>query len=214
MPLVNFKKYSEARFQISLVVLLAFFAIAPFFEHKLLLDIFTTSVVVFAVLGVSEHRKLLMVGSLLGLTSASLIWAEGWIPAKAILLTTMFVTIIYYLLVIGTILTSVLQARHVNREALSGAMCAYLLFGFLWAHVYAGLENLNTGSFSSQITSPISDATIGNGSISFRQQISEFAYFSLVTLSAVGYGHIISITRPARNLAALEAILGNYTSPF
>jgi len=78
MPLVNFKKYSEARFQIFLVVLLVFFAIAPFFKNKLLLDIFTTSVVVFAVLEVSEHRKLLMVGSLLGLTSVSLLWAGIW----------------------------------------------------------------------------------------------------------------------------------------
>ena len=127
MLLVTIKKYGEYRLQIFLVVLLAFFAIAPFFDNKLLLDIFTTGVVVFAVLGVSQHRKLLILGSLLGITSASLIWVESWIPGKAIFVTTMFITIMYYLLVIGTILSSVFQARSVNRETLSGAVCAYLL---------------------------------------------------------------------------------------
>jgi len=55
MPLVTIKKYGEYRFQVFLIVLLTFFTIAPFFENKLLLDIVTTSVVVFAVLGISQH---------------------------------------------------------------------------------------------------------------------------------------------------------------
>jgi hypothetical protein len=134
MPLVTIKKYGAYRFQIFLVVLLSFFAIAPFFENKLLLDIFTTSVVVFAVLGISQHRKRLILGSLLGITSASLIWVESWIPGKAILATTMFVQIVYYLLIIGTILSSVFQARFVNRETLSGGyvlICCLDFFGLM-----------------------------------------------------------------------------------
>ena len=204
MPLVTIKKYGEYRFQIFLVVLLSFFAIAPFFENKLLLDIFTTSVVVFAVLGLNPHRKLLILGSLLGITAVSLIWLESLIPSKALLATTMFVQIVYYLLIIGTILSSVFRAHFVNRETLSGAVCAYLLFGFLWANVYAGLENLSPGSFSGHIQG----STIENESLSFRQQVPQFSYFSLVTLSTLGYGDITPMTRPARNLAALEAIFG------
>jgi hypothetical protein len=41
-----------------------------------------------------------------------------------------------------------------------------------------------------------------------RGQISHFAYYSFVTLSTLGYGEVTPITRPARSLAALEAIVG------
>jgi hypothetical protein len=39
-------------------------------------------------------------------------------------------------------------------------------------------------------------------------EISSFNYYSFVTLTTVGYGDIQALTRPARTLSILEAIIG------
>jgi hypothetical protein len=35
-----------------------------------------------------------------------------------------------------------------------------------------------------------------------------FIYYSLVTLSTLGYGDIVAVTRATRSLSALEAVVG------
>jgi voltage-gated potassium channel len=40
--------------------------------------------------------------------------------------------------------------------------------------------------------------------------LSPFLYFSFVTLSTVAYGDILPLTGPARGLAALEGIVGQF----
>lgn len=197
--------FKNHRFTIFLTALMLFFILAPFFENEFLVDLFTTGIIVFAVLGVSEHRKLLMVCAVLGATSVVLLWSESFFPDMAFMVVVfLLVEIVYYLLIIGSILTFVFRAHPVNREKLAAAVCAYLLFGFLWANVYAGLEALKPGSFSGQVLVASTDSSIP----SFRRQVSQFGYFSLVTLSTLGYGDIAPLTKPARNFAAMEAIFG------
>ena len=41
-----------------------------------------------------------------------------------------------------------------------------------------------------------------------RDQSDRFTYFSFVTLTTLGYGDMTPLTRPAKNLAVLEAIFG------
>jgi hypothetical protein len=40
--------------------------------------------------------------------------------------------------------------------------------------------------------------------------LSLFLYFSLVTLSTVGFGDIVPLSGPARGLATLEGIIGQF----
>jgi Ion channel len=39
-------------------------------------------------------------------------------------------------------------------------------------------------------------------------RVPDFIYLSLITLTTVGYGDIVPVTRPARMLAALEGVIG------
>lgn len=56
------------------------------------------------------------------------------------------------------------------------------------------VENYHPGSFKMP-------ENLGN-------EISSFNYYSFVTLTTVGYGDIQALTRPARTLSILEAIIG------
>jgi len=86
------------------------------------------------------------------------------------------------------------NSRSISRADLYNAVNIYLLLGATWAALYGVMEALQPGSF--QLGSQLTD----------RQ--SDFIYFSLVTLSTVGYGDIVAITGEARMLAALEGVAG------
>jgi hypothetical protein len=70
----------------------------------------------------------------------------------------------------------------------------YLLLGLLWAAIYLATDAFSPGSI--RIGSDPSD----------RQ--TELLYFSLITLSTVGYGDIVPLSGMARILTALEGVTG------
>ena len=86
------------------------------------------------------------------------------------------------------------NSRSISRADLYTAVSIYLLLGATWAALYGVMEALHPGSFQ-----------LGANSTD-RQ--SDLLYFSLVTLSTIGYGDIVPLTGEARMLAALEGVIG------
>jgi hypothetical protein len=84
--------------------------------------------------------------------------------------------------------------RFVGQAHLYTAVNIYLLLGLLWATLYLAIDAFYPGSI--QVGSHPAD----------RQ--TEFLYFSLVTLSTIGYGDIVPLTGEVRILAALEGVTG------
>jgi hypothetical protein len=74
------------------------------------------------------------------------------------------------------------------------AINIYLLLGLLWATLYLALDSFFPGSIKMA------------ASAADRQ--TELLYFSLITLSTVGYGDIVPISGMARILTALEGVTG------
>jgi Ion channel len=86
------------------------------------------------------------------------------------------------------------NSRSVVQAQLYTAASIYLLLGLLWATLYLAMDALYPGS-------------IQIGSHSANRQ-TEMLYFSLITLSTVGYGDIVPLSGEARILAALEGVTG------
>ncbi len=82
-------------------------------------------------------------------------------------------------------------------------MAGYLLAGASWANVYALTELLLPGSFnmSQQFAADLPD---------WHGRAAVFDYFSLVTLTTMGYGDITPARAPATLFATLEAIFGQF----
>jgi hypothetical protein len=87
------------------------------------------------------------------------------------------------------------QARTVTTEHLYTAASIYLLIGISWFALYSAIENIYPGSFLQTAA----------GSTN---RPSDLLYFSLVTLTTLGYGDILPASGEVRMLAALEAITG------
>jgi len=98
------------------------------------------------------------------------------------------------------ILNSIMQSR-TTANALSGAVCGYLLLGIIWGDAYMAVEIIEPGSFHA--VESFGDA-IGNP----KENPGVYEYFSFVTLTTLGYGDISPASETARNLAWIEAMTG------
>lgn len=90
------------------------------------------------------------------------------------------------------ILRPLLTARTTDFDSLCAAIGAYLLIGIAWALSYVVVERLAPGSFGLETEFPWSDAL----------------YFSLTTLTTLGYGDITPASPVAGVWATLEAVFG------
>ncbi|MEI6268436.1 MAG: ion channel [Methylococcaceae bacterium] len=90
--------------------------------------------------------------------------------------------------------THIEMENEVTIDLIMAAACAYILLGMIWAYAYYFLESFHPGSFSIFENST--------------DDLVDFNYYSFVTLTTVGYGDILAITRAARALSIFEAITG------
>ena len=79
-----------------------------------------------------------------------------------------------------------------------------MLVGLAWAFLFSLLEVLQPGSFN---LPELSAEPLDLAAMEVRR-LSVFMYYSLVTLTTLGYGDITPVTPLARNLAAFEAVMG------
>jgi Ion channel len=87
------------------------------------------------------------------------------------------------------------NARSVTDAHLYTAVSIYLLLGMQWFALYSAIDVLLPGAILQN-----------NAAITDRH--SELLYFSLITISTIGYGDIVPVNGEVRRLAALEGVTG------
>jgi hypothetical protein len=112
--------------------------------------------------------------------------------------------LLFLLFVISSLLRSVLKQREVTGETISMAISIYLLLGFAWTLFYAVLLQLNPDSFGG-----LAVAQRGHR-VEMHHLFPVLGYFSLTTLSTVGFGDITPLTLQARYAAVAEGITGQF----
>ncbi len=95
--------------------------------------------------------------------------------------------------VVGLGVIDDLRARGVTVQAVTGAICVYLLLGILFSLIYGSIANIGEAAF-------FTDGT--DGDIQIR------LYFSFVTLTTLGYGDFAPATDIGRTVVTVQALLG------
>lgn len=98
---------------------------------------------------------------------------------------------------------SILRQKEVTSETVSMAISVYLLLGLSWAFLYAVIVEFDAHAFSFG-GSPAPGGSPGAS----LQVFPVLLYFSLTTLSTIGYGDITPVTLQARFAAVAEGITG------
>jgi voltage-gated potassium channel len=117
-------------------------------------------------------------------------------------LVSSIVWLLFILYVTLSQLRSVLRQREVTGETICMAISVYLLIGFTWALLYALMFQLHPDSFGG-----LAEPGHPTG---FLHLFPVLGYFSLTTLSTIGFGDITPLTLQARYAAVAEGITGQF----
>lgn len=99
-------------------------------------------------------------------------------------------------------LRSVLKQKEITSETISMSISVYLLFAVTCGLLYAVIFERHPEAFSFGSTPAPSMAE--------QNVFAVFVYFSLTTLSTIGFGDITPLTLPARYAAVAEGITGQF----
>jgi voltage-gated potassium channel len=114
-------------------------------------------------------------------------------------------TVIAFLLLMtvcmAAILPYIFRTRQVTLDTIFAAVVAYLFICAIFANTYSLIYFINPHSFN--LTPP---AHLDQ----FYAVVTEMIYFSMITISGVGYGDIVPMLPFPRMLAAVEAVLGHF----
>lgn len=100
-------------------------------------------------------------------------------------------TLVLAMLAPIVVVRRLLTHRRVRRATLLGAVSAYLLIPVAFFYAFLTIERVQSATFFAQAESTAS-----------------FMYFSLTTLTTVGYGDLVAVAQPGRLFANAEAVIG------
>ncbi len=141
------------------------------------------------------HRPVkIMVGGLVALKIAFDLLQTATPPIRLLDFASVAATMAVGLTALLVTVRALFTDRGRGADALAGAAFGYLLLAVVWALVYAQVEIAAPGSFA---------LATGAGSAG-----GQLMYFSLVTLTTLGYGDITPASPLTRLFAGIEAVQG------
>lgn len=199
-------KQKPSKFQALLYSILALLVFQPFVPDTALREavvtLIVTGVLISGVYAISDEKKRHIVSSIILAVPAITISGLHYFSKDPNLLTiSYFLKIIFFLYILGVSLKHIMMLEKVDDDTILGAICAYLLFGILWAHIFSLIEHMNPGSFNG-LAQDYSHPEFATNA--FR----DFIYHSFVTLTTLGNGDITPVSMLARTFAVLEALVG------
>jgi hypothetical protein len=103
-------------------------------------------------------------------------------------------TVFFGLTVVG-LFSYIKNAHFILNSHLYTAVSIYLLLGLTWFALYSAIDVFYPGAIMRNGTSAV-------------DRPSELLYFSLITLTTIGYGDVVPLHGEVRMLAALEGVTG------
>jgi len=186
-----------------ILLLLRLFVIEPLTQlgylRPILIDIFFSLIALSGVLAVLETRGQALVIAGFACAEVLTLWSRYFKLSTSLnvnlaegVLGLAFLGILAFV-----VLTLVFREGPITVYRVQGAIAVYLLLGLMWASAYVLVELVSPGAF--QFRTPYQNP---------QALESKLIYFSMVTLSTVGYGDIAAIHPAARSLAQVEALTG------
>lgn len=156
-----------------------------------------TLILISAVLAVGARRQTLLALCTLAIPALIGRWVNHYRPDLMPLEVFLIAGILFMVLVLALLLRFILLTSRVDSEVLCVGIVIFLMLGLVWALAYGALARASADSFAFNSAAP------GNRMDSFNS-----LYFSFGTLSTVGFGDIVPVSRVARMLAVMEATTG------
>jgi hypothetical protein len=106
---------------------------------------------------------------------------------------------LYFGLLVFSFASQIMRSRKITLHIIHATLCLYLIIGLFWGTLYTLLHELSPGAYAGALLENNPDT-----------HLTTFNYFSMVTLTTLGYGDITPQTPGAASLCQLEAIMGQF----
>jgi hypothetical protein len=189
----------EDRFLFLIVFFVALIVLGPFIEGfiglRLFMEVFFSIIFIATIYVASQKRSHIIIATILLIPAILAVWTPD-IPIHNNVTTIGYICgLIVFAFAVISILKYVFTQEKVTRQTISAAVSVYLLLALMWTFIYRLIENLYPGSFA-----------VSQDKLHDAENI--FIYFSLVTITTLGYGDITPVGSQAVALSVLEAITG------
>jgi voltage-gated potassium channel Kch len=165
-------------------------------------EILLSVILLTALWNMSQDRQTLRYGLLLGVPAILFRYPLFIIDNDALWVLSTALRVAFIGFVTFALVKRVGTEQSVTTDTIIGAMNGFLLLALLWALVFTTLEIIQPGSFSIHASPDLPPDALADS------YFPDFFYFSLVTLTTLGYGDINPLSDLARTLSAYEAVAG------
>jgi len=196
----NHKNIDETRFPVLFGSIVLFLVGISVFESKddtILVNILVTIFLGACVFTVSGDRKLrfaaISSGALflfLRFLSQSIVDNRNLVTSFSVLFLVVFCALIF-----NVILKYILHSQRITKDVILGVISGYLLIGILFSFIFLFLFSLEPTHTLNMAADPI-------------PQFSDFIYYSMITLSTVGYGDVLPLSDYAKLASYSLGIFG------
>jgi hypothetical protein len=132
----------------------------------------------------------------LGILALAAIWVARVVAIDSLTLAAFVLVVLLYAFIVARMLVRIARPGAVNADTIVLAASCFLLIGTTWALLYHIIIHVDPTAISGISAPP--DRTLS----------PDLFYFSLVTLTTLGYGDISPVTPIARSVAVLESVVG------
>ncbi len=198
------------RFRAMLIALILFMFVYPALEEIMVIrhafDALRSVLllIAFAIIFKAKRQRVLAVALAVPTISIGWVFAflgrppSPWIESAFHLLSAVFLGV-----AVAAILRKVYDDVEVTSDSIYGAFCGYLLVGVIFGQLYCIAELLSPGSFT--MNERALEQLRGGDRGRYLM-----TYFSMITITTVGFGDVTPATAATRGLAMIEAVAGQF----
>jgi hypothetical protein len=205
-PILRMLGRLEGRFGVLFVTLLAALVVPGFLPSgtvaRLFLNIFFSFVLVAGLVAVSDNRLHLTAGLVLVIPAIAINWLGKATDSVSLGLLSSGIGSAFLAFLAVVMILFAARSRRVTLNVLFAAVSAYLLMGLAWAEWYALIEVISPGAISFDLEPGLA------GYEAHVALLNESVYYSIVTMTTLGYGDMAPIAPQARALAMMQALIG------
>ena len=184
------------------ILVVEMFVITPMVRLGIVLDLASnllfSILLVAGVFMVVRHRTLQWTAGMFVLLAIAVRWAGIVLGSPGLLFWNGVLSLLSTVGFLLIVLWWVYREGPVTGHRVRGAIAAYLLLALCFSLAYDLIEYVHPGSF----TLPF------GGAQGIQTRSASFLYFSVVTLTTVGFGDITAVHPVARSLVMVEALVG------
>jgi hypothetical protein len=202
LKLLGFQR-SESKFIWILLAIFSLILLNPLIPNQgigvYIFNLLLSFIILSGILAASDERQIIKQLVLIGIVLIILDWIRSLavreIPGMALVIYVLY--IIFMVTVTIAIVIGVIQSQKVTINIICGAIAAYLLIGLSGSFIALFIETFHPGAF------------LSGGEILPRQGLSDtLLYYSMVSLSTIGYGDITPNLPIARSVSLAIGLLG------